>query len=1238
MKKILLLFAASFGLWLGAEAQITITSPNGGETLTACATISVTYTKGVTASDSQRIDYSLNSGRTWLNVVKIVNTAGQTTPSIAVSVPNTPSAKVRFRVRDGANNTLLDASDASLTIGSIATAPIRVTAPNGGEVYNIFETRRISWTGPASNKYEVSYSTNAGANWVLIGKKVGNSLDWNIPISSIRTVIRVKDSATQCQADFSDTTFRVSNGPAIGLKVLNGGEQLTAGQDVLIEWSQAGVSGDFVNVEFSANNGSTWTSIENGVDKNSSSAWTVPAVNTTLGLIRVSDANNAALNDVSNSNFRITSPSIVLNNLAASITGCASLNLNFTAIGGSGIYSMLFSKNGGRNWDNLAEAVNLGVGSISYTINVPNTATTTGRFLIIDKFNDNVRDTSNGNTTIIGAAGASLTISRPNGGEILPLNNPIGAKWRTVGGTIPRTAYAFSDDNGYNWTELGASANADTTTFNILGNPSTQCLFRVLGEEETCRRDISDNVFTFSSTPIIEVISPNGGESFVGGQATTIRWVGINLGAGAASNVKIELSTDFGVNYTVIAASIANTGAFNYTFGTITTENARIRISKVAGGVSDEGDAPFSVITNNPPVVNAGSDLLITLPQTRVTFTARASDPDGNITSYRWTQISGPVTARLEAATTPTVTVSNLVAGTFVFRITVRDGFGLSASDDISVSVLPQLASDRWSWATRAGSTARDRGNKVVIDALGNSYIAGSYVGTVAFGSTTLTSASSTASDAFIAKYDSNGNALWARSAGGIGEDEAASLVLDDANGRIYITGVYNNTATFGSTNLTVVNRKDGFIAAMTTSGAWQWAKSFGGTGSDEGFDIVQGASSNLFVTGYCGAATRFGTLTVPNFGGFDIFLASYTTAGLPVWAKSFGGSGTDNGLGLATNVGLGFSGVAITGFFNGTINFGGASLTSAGGTDIFLAGLLETGTLVGVRREGGTGDDAGTAIEVGDPDAPLNPNYTYITGYFSNSMSIGTGFNITAVGDKDVFIAGYDPLGQAQMIYSFGNTGDDRANDIALTDAGIYLTGYYSTFFNVGNIQFGNRGGRDIFATKHGLDGTMKFAANAGSNSEDFGRGIDVSSNGTIYATGYYVNKAYFGDIILDRFNNGDFFLGKFAQQINANGRVAAYNPEDDKLTQIQNSIEVYPNPARGDDMLNLRVIGLADQESATIQLLDMTGKMVQLTTQIAGPEGLDISLKAQALKPGIYRIVCKGNSQTWSKNLTIK
>ncbi|AHM62948.1 hypothetical protein D770_23515 [Flammeovirgaceae bacterium 311] len=90
--------------------------------------------------------------------------------------------------------------------------------------------------------------------------------------------------------------------------------------------------------------------------------------------------------------------------------------------------------------------------------------------------------------------------------------------------------------------------------------------------------------------------------------------------------------------------------------------------------------------TNAAPTVSAGSDKTITLPTNSLTLTGSASDADGTIASTSWTKISGP-SATLSGSSTLSLKLSNLPAGSYIFRLTAKDNAGATKYDDVVVTV-----------------------------------------------------------------------------------------------------------------------------------------------------------------------------------------------------------------------------------------------------------------------------------------------------------------------------------------------------------------------------------------------------------------------------------------------------------------------------------------------------------------------------------------------------------------------
>ena len=255
-------------------------------------------------------------------------------------------------------------------------------------------------------------------------------------------------------------------------------------------------------------------------------------------------------------------------------------------------------------------------------------------------------------------------------------------------------------------------------------------------------------------------------------------------------------------------------------------------------------------------------------------------------------------------------------------------------------------ASGNMLWATSAEDGAfNDDGRSVSTDASGNVLIAGYFASpTITFGTTTLTNTNSSW-DIFIVKYDSSGNVLWAKSAGGTAYDIGNS-VSTDAIGNVFMTGIYYSpTITFGITTLTNANNvADIFIVKYDASGNVLWAKSAEGTWYDLSYGVCTDVIGNVFITGaFYSPTITFGTTTLTNVNAAnDIFIVKYDASGNVLWAKSAGGTGYDEGYAVSTDAS---GNVFLTGNFGSpNINFGTTTLTNTDTTgsfrDIFIAKL----------------------------------------------------------------------------------------------------------------------------------------------------------------------------------------------------------------------------------------------------------------------------------------------------------
>ena len=127
--------------------------------------------------------------------------------------------------------------------------------------------------------------------------------------------------------------------------------------------------------------------------------------------------------------------------------------------------------------------------------------------------------------------------------------------------------------------------------------------------------------------------------------------------------------------------TVSNLQAGVYTYRLTVTDND-------GATATDDVTVTVNTAANQAPVANAGANRAITLPTNSTTLSGTAStDADGTIATYQWQQLSGPAASTLSATNTAGITVSNLQAGVYTYRLTVTDNDGATATDDVTVTV-----------------------------------------------------------------------------------------------------------------------------------------------------------------------------------------------------------------------------------------------------------------------------------------------------------------------------------------------------------------------------------------------------------------------------------------------------------------------------------------------------------------------------------------------------------------------
>lgn len=157
-----------------------------------------------------------------------------------------------------------------------------------------------------------------------------------------------------------------------------------------------------------------------------------------------------------------------------------------------------------------------------------------------------------------------------------------------------------------------------------------------------------------------------------------------------------------------------------------------------------------------------------------------------------------------------------------------------------------------WQWARPYTGENQPSVEGLVLDAMGNTVVCGSFYGTLSIG-VLPPIMSNGQSDLYIAKFDAVGTPLWVRTAGGTDFDEALDVAVD-SEGRITITGYFQSPSiTMGGTTLNRQGNMDILVAQFDAAGDVQWAQRYGwsaSSGLEWGRAIAADANGDLYVTG----------------------------------------------------------------------------------------------------------------------------------------------------------------------------------------------------------------------------------------------------------------------------------------------------------------------------------------------------------------------------------------------------
>ncbi len=332
-------------------------------------------------------------------------------------------------------------------------------------------------------------------------------------------------------------------------------------------------------------------------------------------------------------------------------------------------------------------------------------------------------------------------------------------------------------------------------------------------------------------------------------------------------------------------------------------------------------------------------------------------------------------------------------------------------------------------WANKIESASEMYSENFILDGNGNLIIIGTFKINIQFTTETDTITSTAVGnyDYFIGKYDSTGNLIWAKSAGGTSEDWAHSCGTDEM-GNVFVTGSFRMTSDFdpgtGTHNLVSSGLMDIFLLKLSPSGNFLWVKKYGSTQYDEGKNIVI-KQNEVYLTGYFGGTIDLDPgpqniiFTSPT--NRNPFILKCDTLGNSIWARQYISTGSSQGECLVIDP---YGNIYTSGIVQGTMDFDPGvdtvSYTFASNPDFYIIKLDNNGNFIWGYGWGTSQfefihdiscDAMGNVYAIGNFNFPIDFNPSNGTNLISPS------------GSESMFILKISANGTFQFAHKVGQT-----------------------------------------------------------------------------------------------------------------------------------------------------------------------------------------------------------------------
>ena len=392
---------------------------------------------------SVNIEYSTDGGLTWIPVATNV----QNSQNYEWTIPNTPTDFAIVKVINSANTNVYGLSDTF----KIIPQNIEITSPVLNSEWIIGRKYYITWQYKGLfPTVKIEYSYDSGITWNVIVENAQNlgNYKWTIPNTpSNNCFVKVSNSNNLNVYDISEE-FRIPL-QIIEITSPKYGDELISGRKYYITWRWSG-SLQSVDIQYSIDNGSTWSYIATNVTNNGNYEWTVPTANSNTCLVKIVSSQNPNVYDISDifsilpQQITITSPSY-----GDTFISGRKYYLTWRTKGSFTNADLWYSLDGGQNWSVIATNIqNNGY----YEWSLPEVISNDAKIKVVNSAQNSVFSISD--PFIISPP--ILEITSPTLGIVWYQNHKYYITWNQLG-TITQINLFYSLDGGSSWNQIAAN-------------------------------------------------------------------------------------------------------------------------------------------------------------------------------------------------------------------------------------------------------------------------------------------------------------------------------------------------------------------------------------------------------------------------------------------------------------------------------------------------------------------------------------------------------------------------------------------------------------------------------------------------------------------------------------------------------------------------------------------------------------------------------------------------------------